>query len=429
MDKKEIDTPNPDEISSLIQRYRLILKSGIIGAAELKLNFIGRVHELGIDRSADQLQRLWNSQVMKPEMTPQLIGIQQVYRSSGTGQVSLFHGDVFQLSSEQWICSAFQDNVSPSGGAWNGFWAAAGRAGQAWNRNEDPPLRRVDPDNQVALLDVNPKRDGGFPTIVVFGMGSRRQAMAHLSDSSSDWIEAAYFDTLRICRILAREGRLGSRIACPILFSTLHGISFETSISLQRDFALDLLRQETSVREVMISVYQDEMVDHLLHAWHLASGDQNCIEFESLPDWIQQGVTQLSHELRLLFIQSHELELDLIEGLNALITKTKQSHLFLNDIAVLSRNILEQWAKASCAKARLKENENLATMISQLRGRSGSPNRSIHYLDAIRELGNVGAHFKVAPHPLEPTDLITILEGLIAMLKLNEEFITQSQFT
>ena len=85
------------------------------------------------------------------------------------------------------------------------------------------------------------------------------------------------------------------------------------------------------------------------------------------------------------------------------------------------RNMIEKWAHQCCQNAGLKESINLAKMMSQLRVRSGSPNRSIQNLDALRELGNVGAHFNRAPHPLEPADLITMLVGLTAMIKLDSE--------
>ena len=410
-----------DELDLLVQHYRSILQSGWIGSRSLKLRFNDELNMLGFELTPKEFNSIWGGRVMRPERVPELLAIQQVYRASGVGQISLFHGDVFQLPSDQWICSAFQGVISPSGGAWHGFWEAAGRAGQPWPVHDHPPISSIDRDHQIALLDVNPKKRGGLPTLVIFGRGSRRFINAQVNGPSSDWVEEVYFDTLCLCRKLARTHQLGIRVASPLLFSTLHDVPFKDAIRLQRDFALDLLRQETSVQEVMISVYDQDQVDQLLEAWHLASGDHHVTHIDLVPEWIRNGISALSHELRELCLKPQSLDPYLIETLITLLKRLDSRSIFINDLAVMARNIVEKWAQQCCQKAGLKDDQTLATMVSQLRGRSGSPNRSIQYLDALRELGNVGAHFHVAPHPLEPVDILTILTGLIAMMTLNAE--------
>ena len=407
-------------INQIIKRYQSLRQTAWLGPKDLKVLFEKELIDQGHHLSKKELNSVWGD-VMQQNNSPTLEATRPVRRPSGTGQISLFKGDVYQLPADQWICSAFRWSISPSGGSWHGFWEAAGRTGQAWPKDNQPPLTIIEPDQQLACLNVNPSQKDGLPTIVLFGRGSRRFDLAQKSADPEAWVEEVYFDTLCLCRRLARQNKLGARIAAPLLFSSLHGIEFEKAISLQKSFALDLLRQETSVQEVMISIFQPDKLSNLLESWHLSSGDKHQTHRQHLPKWQITAIEELSNQLSELCLRDTTLNPKVLDSLTNFIRQLKQESLYLNGLAVIARNIIESWAQDCCQKAGLKDNLNLATMVSQLRGRSGSPNRSIQYLDSIRELGNIGAHFNLAPHKLEPIDLITILTGLLAMMRLNNE--------
>ena len=360
-------------------------------------------------------QRAWGA-VLRPQIKSDLRAVQLVPRAGRAGQISLYLADVFRLPAEQWLCSAFGQVVAPSGGAWCGFWRAAGRDSVAWTELTAPPIEPLGPDQQVFLLKVNPRARQGLPTVVLSGLGSQRY---HQDSEGGRWPEWVYFDALRACRALGREGRLGRRVAMPVLFSSLHGIDYETAISLQRRFSLDLLRQEETVQEVMISVLDEPAMGALLEAWHLATGDHHVTSQDNIAGWIKTALNALEGELRSRLSGCSDQALE--EGIRSVLQRVRAEPLYLNDVALLARNIVEDWAHGLCVSGGIKADMSLASMVSHLRGRSGTPNRSLLYVDAIRELGNVGAHFRRAPHPLLPEDLISIFLGLSALLQLNEE--------
>lgn len=362
-------------------------------------------------------ERAWRA-VMRRPARPSLLALQPVSRPGGTGQISLFQGDAFYLDADQWFGSAFRGVVDPSGGAWVGFWRAAARNGNAWADHRGLRMESVDPDQQLHLLDVNPAGKGGLPTLVIAGRFGRRHAQGE-EEGSDAWPEWVYFDALRVCRRLQREGRLGSRVAMPVLFSELHGVPYARAIALQRRFALDLLRQEETVREVMISVLTPTAADALLDAWHLAAGDKDATLLTDLPPWVLKAIDTLEGDVRGAL--GTEDDAALRQGVQDVLQRLRKRPLYLNDIAVLARNVVEEWAQRRSTAAGLKSTANLASMVSHLRGRTGTPNRSLLYVDAIRELGNVGAHHRLAPHPLSSEDLVIILMGLKAMLRVERE--------
>ena len=245
-------------------------------------------------------------------------------------------------------------------GAWQGFWRAAGRVGQPWSEDDQPPLIMVNPDEQIGILEVNPKKAGGLATLVLFGVGSRRFNQAFEEADPHRWVEEVYFEALCICRRLARQNKLGARVASPIMFSELHGVPFDDAIRLQRSFALDLLHEEPTVQEVMISVYRPEQTHQLLTAWHIASGDKHSTHKSELPGWVQQALSVLSHELRAQCLRSSSLSPNVIDHVKVFLNRLEQESFFLNDLAVMARNIIEKWAQLCCQRAGLKDHVNLA---------------------------------------------------------------------
>lgn len=408
--------PNPNPaLNAVVARCRASLDQRYQPIGQVRADFDAACDALEPPPTHAARAQAWRDVVGKPE-APVLRAVQPVARSAGAGQVSLYQGDVFALQADQWLCSAFQDTVSPSGGVWKAFWRSAARNGGSWSEHSPGGLVAVDPDRQVATLQRNPRAAGGLPTIVLFGRGSRRERSAH---GAPDWPERVYFDGLQTARALAREGRLGRRIAMPVLFSELHGVPYEAAIAQQRAFALDLVRQQEGVREVQISVLGAPRADRLLAAWHLASGDQHATPRDAIAPWVANSVASLQAELRGSL--SPDLPPWLCTALGEVLARLDEEPVYLNDVAVLARNVAERWAAARCARAGMKPNTSLASMVSQLRGKAGTPHRTLLYIDAIRELGNVGAHFQRAPHPLEPADLVTLLLGLQGVARLERE--------
>jgi hypothetical protein len=400
-------------LRALVDRCRHELEHRFRSVADVR-----KVFEAGAgDAAKAQQDRAWAA-VMRRPAPAELLAVHPVSRPGGTGQISLFQGDVFGLDADQWFGSSFRSVVDPSGGAWVGFWRAAARNGNAWADVGPPPMRSVDPDGQLHLLDVNPADRDGLPTLVMAGRFGRRHRQGE-AQGSDDWPEWVYFDALRVCRQLQREGRLGTRIAMPVLFSTLHGVPYTRAIALQRRFALDLLRQEETVREVMISVLTPRAATALLEAWHLAAEDGPVTVASDIPAWVTAALDALEGDIRTML--GTEDDPALAEGVRSVLRRMRDERIYLNDIAVLARNVVEEWAQRHSVTAGLKSTANLASMVGHLRGRTGTPNRSLLYVDAIRELGNVGAHHRRAPHPLAAEDLVAILMGLKAMLAVERE--------
>jgi hypothetical protein len=251
---------------------------------EVRAHFDRRCAALEPAPSKQAASEAWR-EVVGQVAPPNLLAVQTVARASTTGQVSLHRGDVFSLPADQWLCSAFHDSVSPTGGVWRSFWQAAARHGPSWTERQSHPPAPLDPDGQIALVDTCPGRTDGLPTIVLFGRYSPRERAAHQWGSPEDWPERVYFDGLLAARGLARRGQLGRRIAMPVLFSELHGVPYDRAIELQRAFALDLVRQEEGVQEVLISVLDDDDAQRLVQAWHLAAGDPHATLSDPLICW------------------------------------------------------------------------------------------------------------------------------------------------
>ena len=172
------------------------------------------------------------------------------------------------------------------------------------------------------------------------------------------------------------------------------------------------------MREVMISVITSEDATELLEAWHLAAGDGLVTLADAIPGWVVAARDALEGDIRAML--GTEDDPALVEGVRAVLKRMRDERIYLNDIAVLARNVVEEWAQRHSVSG-LKSTANLASMVGHLRGRSGTPNRSLLYVNAIRELGNVGAHHRRATDPLAAEDLVTILIGLKAMLAVERE--------
>ena len=410
--------PHPD-LSAVVQRARLMLDEHNHPIGAVRRQFEQDCASLDPSPSKKAREDAWSEVVGRPT-APQLVAVQPVPRASSTGQVSLYQGDVFALQADQWICSAFYPDVSPTGGAWRSFWRRAARNGGSWSNQTPDDLVPLDPQGQVALLRTCPGAKDGLPTLVLFGRYSPRERTARAAANPTDWPERVYFDALHAVRQLGRTGKLGRRVAMPVLFSELHGVPYDQAIALQRQFALDLVRQEEQVQEVAISVLDEHRTGRLLQAWHLASGDTLASHRKQFPAWLRDTLAILVADLRQSL--DHTLVPWLSEALGQVLDRIEADPVYLNDVAVLARSTTERWAEARCQQAGIKATQDLSSMVGQLRGRAGTPHRTLHYLDSIRVLGNVGAHFQKAPHPLEPTDLVTLLLGLQALVRLDKEF-------
>lgn len=282
-------------------------------------------------------------------------------------------------------------------------------------------VEHVQQNKQIAILNTNPKysKNQTRPTIVIHGRFSQAYREFH-STADDLWVEKAYSDALFAIRQLSKQGRTGSRLAMPILFSELHNLDYQRALELQKEFAIDILQREPHIREIMITTYnQSEM---LLEAYHQIIDDNLVLSKSNIPSWISSAIEHLSDDIRqhVPSLKDDGLQNSILACLGRISTDT----IYLNDIAVLTRTILEKWS-LSTHTLMPNSRKKLYDSISKLRSLSGSPNRTIFYIDGLRELGNVGAHQAIAPHPLEKEDLITLLLGIKAILRLHVE-ITES---
>jgi hypothetical protein len=107
--------------------------------------------------------------------------------------------------------------------------------------------------------------------------------------------------------------------------------------------------------------------------------------------------------------------------MGSLLARLSEEELQLNDLSVQTRAVCEGWLTRRIESKGLKKLDSLKAKVDGVRPYTGSPSRQILYLEALRELGNVGAHASVAPQPLAPEDLITLTIGLRTMVELHPE--------
>ena len=329
-------------------------------------------------------------------------GLLPVHTRFREKHIKLVQGDLLKQDIDQFIFSSFDGGYYPTP---TSIWGAAKAQyfGKKATSNPDdlwgPPSQVGD--TSVVTFETMKAFSQKFPLISLNMVGTDIGLRGTGEDLEYS-LRKSLFSLLFACRELSAVGKLGRIVGLPLLGTGDQGLPIPKVAKLLKQFAEDALTTIDTLDEIVICAFSESDAKSLGKEFKDLYDQSPLLEKEKLPEWQQNTISNLIHD---------------IQHLKQILPETSQK-LLVEILARFNHESLDKEGIATAARVFLqnalgatKNDNKLINKIDGLRS-LGTPNIWVSHMHMIRIIGNTAAHSNDAVRRVSPEDLISLLMGL-----------------